>query len=136
MTTRWRWSPRRKWAPAAWPTRRAVSAVIGSILVVPRIPSVPKNLRVIGAALARLADPAPDSCRDRMCPCRNQEQQGPTNERHRPRVSESPGEGDEGGLSGPFVPRIAHLAGLLAILSRRAGKCEDDDRAVEHQALW
>src|SRR5215207_6448016 len=47
MTTRWRWSPRRKCAPAAWPILSAISAVIGILLVRPRIPSVPKNLRVI-----------------------------------------------------------------------------------------
>src|SRR4029453_10947868 len=48
MTTRWRWSPRGNWAPAASATLRAMSAVIGSRLAVPRMPSVPKSLRVMG----------------------------------------------------------------------------------------
>src|SRR6185436_4017865 len=47
MTTRCLWSPRRKWAPAAWPIRCAIAAVIGIWLVRPLIPSVPKNLRFI-----------------------------------------------------------------------------------------
>src|SRR5947208_5095191 len=68
MTTRWRWSPRRKWAPAAWPTRSAVSAVIGSRLVVPRIPSVPKNLRVIARLLAAAAVEALDTRRIAVWP--------------------------------------------------------------------
>lgn len=47
ITTRWRWSPRRKTRPAAMPTRKAVSAVIAPSLALPRIPSVPKYLRTI-----------------------------------------------------------------------------------------
>src|SRR4051794_23024760 len=135
MTTRWRWSPRRKCAPAACPTRRAVSAVIGSMLVVPRIPSVPKNLRVIAAVLARFTDPAPDSCRDRMCPCRNQVQQRPADEGDGSRISETPTEGNKGGLRGPLVPALSHQHGFLVVLPGRTGECENDDRTVEHQAL-
>src|SRR4051812_39339026 len=60
MTTRWRWSPRRKWAPAAWPTRCAISAVIGASLVRPRMPSVPKYLRVMGGFIA--VPPTPFHC--------------------------------------------------------------------------
>src|SRR5436190_2120673 len=83
MTTRWPWSPRRKCAPAAMPTHSAVCAVIGSWLVRPRMPSVPKNLRVITRALARLADPAPEAGRDRMRPGRREEQHCPADQRHR-----------------------------------------------------
>ncbi len=43
ITTRWRWLPRTNMIPAAWPSRSAVSAVIGSELAVPRMPSVPKS---------------------------------------------------------------------------------------------
>src|SRR5438067_4854184 len=135
MTTRWRWSPRRKCAPAAWPTRSAVSAVIGSILVVPRMPSVPKNLRVIRRALARLADPAPDSCRNGVRPGRDQEQKGAADERDRAGISEAAGERNECRLGGPFVPRLPHPARLLAVLARGSGKREKDDRTVEHEAL-
>src|SRR4051812_18406673 len=106
MTTRWRWSPRRKCAPAAWPTRSAVSAVIGSVLVSPRIPSVPKNFRVIRAALARLADPAPEARRNRVRPGREEEQQGPADQRDRARVRNAAGERNERRLRRPFVPRL------------------------------
>src|SRR3954471_8830652 len=108
MTTRWRWSPRRKWAPAAWPTRSAVSAVIGSALVRPRIPSVPKNLRVIGAALARLADPAPEARGHRVRPGRKEEQQGAADNRDRSGIGDASRERDERRLGGPFVPLLAH----------------------------
>jgi hypothetical protein len=47
ITTRWRWSARENRLPAAMPTFSAVSAVIGQELAIPRIPSVPKYLRVI-----------------------------------------------------------------------------------------
>src|SRR3982074_3681399 len=46
MTTRWRWSPRWNTSPAACPTLSASSGVI-SPLARPRIPSVPKYLRLI-----------------------------------------------------------------------------------------
>ena len=36
------------WRPAARPTRSAISGVIGGRLAVPRMPSVPKYLRVMG----------------------------------------------------------------------------------------
>src|SRR5438874_4011236 len=127
ITTRCRWSPRRKCAPAAWPTRSAVSAVIGSRLVVPRMPSVPKNLRVMRRALARLGDPAPDSCRNGVNPGRNQEQQCPADKRHRPGIGKASSEGDEGGLRRPVVPVLTHLPRLLAVLRDRAGKGENDD---------
>src|SRR5579859_1942482 len=45
MTTRWRCAPRVNSNPAAWPSRNAVSAVIGSELAVPRMPSVPNRCR-------------------------------------------------------------------------------------------
>src|SRR5205085_9867292 len=131
MTTRWRWSPRRKCAPAAWPTRRAVSAVIGSRLVVPRIPSVPKNLRVIAIALARLADPAPDSRGHRMRPCRNEEQQGSAGEGDCPWIGDAASERNESRLRGPFVPRLAHQLGLFAVLAIGTNEREEDDRAIE-----
>jgi hypothetical protein len=56
MTTRWRWSPRTKWAPAACPTFIAISAVIGPSFVRPLMPSVPKYLRAILAAPTRKID--------------------------------------------------------------------------------
>src|SRR3546814_10082440 len=43
----WRWSPAWNWVAAAIATLSAVSAVIGSALAVPRMPSVPKSLRVM-----------------------------------------------------------------------------------------
>src|SRR6267142_2030795 len=46
MTTRWRCSPRWNTSPAAWPTLSASSGVIRP-LARPRIPSVPKYLRLI-----------------------------------------------------------------------------------------
>src|SRR4249919_2044047 len=46
MSTRLRWSPRRKIRPAAWPTLSANSGVI-SPLARPRMPSVPKYLRAM-----------------------------------------------------------------------------------------
>src|SRR5437588_3047573 len=46
MTTRWR-SPFLKVSPAAIPTRIASSGVIGYSLARPRMPSVPKSLRVV-----------------------------------------------------------------------------------------
>src|SRR5215203_3979970 len=108
MTTRWRWSPRRKCAPAAWPTRSAVSAVIGSLLVVPRIPSVPKHLRVIAAPVARLADPAPDSGGHWVQPRPDQEEQRPSDQRNGTGIGHSMGEGDESGLRGPLMEALAH----------------------------
>ena len=85
MTTRWRWSPRRKCAPAACPTLSAVSAVIGGLLVSPRMPSVPKNLRVMTALLARWVSRS--SARSRpgigMQPGRDEEQQGPADQGER-----------------------------------------------------
>src|SRR5437763_1647187 len=135
ITTRWRWSPRRKCAPAACPTRSAVSAVIGSILVVPRIPSVPKNLRVMVRTLARLTDPAPDSCRNGVNPGGDQEQYGAADERDRAGISEAAGEGDERRLRGPFVPRFAHEPRFLPILSEGPGKRDDDDGCVKYEAF-
>src|SRR5258705_1607901 len=44
MSTRWRWSPRRKISPAACPTLMASSGLI-TPLARPRMPSVPKYLR-------------------------------------------------------------------------------------------
>ena len=44
MTTRWRPDPLRKYCPAANPSRRAISGVMGNILPWPRRPSVPKSL--------------------------------------------------------------------------------------------
>src|SRR5438874_5041345 len=117
MTTRWRWSPRRKCVPAAWPTRSAVSAVIGSRLVVPRMPSVPKNLRVIRRALALLADPAPEACGHRVRPGREEEQQAAADDRDRSGVSDSARERDEGRLRGPFVPLLAHQSRFLRVLT-------------------
>src|SRR3954452_22462447 len=112
MTTRWRWSPRRKCWPAAIPTHSAVCAVIGSLLVSPRMPSVPKNFRVIGGALARLADPAPEDGRHAaeraVGPGGDEEQQGAAGEGDPPGISQPAGEGDESGVSRPFVPALAH----------------------------
>src|SRR5215213_10024894 len=139
MTTRWRWSPRRKWAPAAWPTRSAVSAVIGSLLVRPRIPSVPKNLRVIGGALARLADPAPEACghpaQCSVSPGCDKEEQCAADQGHDTGVRRTSGEWYECGSRGPFVEALPQLLGFLAVLPRRAAEREDEDRAVEHQRL-
>ena len=45
ITTRWRWVPRLKMRPAAWPRRSAVAASIGAVLAVPRMPSVPNRRR-------------------------------------------------------------------------------------------
>src|SRR5438445_1917899 len=112
MTTRWRCSPRRKCAPAACPTRSAVSAVIGSRLVVPRMPSVPKNLRVMARSLARLTDPAPEARRNRMQPGGEEEQHGPADEGHGSGITDPACERHERGLRGPFVPCLAHLPGL------------------------
>src|ERR1700723_3375596 len=46
MMTLWRWSPRVNSKPAAWPSLRAISAVMGAVLAVPRIPSVPNRRRL------------------------------------------------------------------------------------------
>src|SRR5215213_6619710 len=108
MTTRWRWSPRRKCAPAAIPTQSAVCAVIGSLLVSPRIPSVPKNLRVIARALARLADPAPEAGLHRVKPSREEEQKRPADERDRARISKTAAEREERGLRRPVVEALTH----------------------------
>src|SRR5438309_5233276 len=108
---------------------------MGSTLVVPRIPSVPKNLRVMTRALARLTDPAPDSCRNRMNPGGDQEQYRAANERDRAGISETAGEGHERRLCGPFVPRFAQYPRFLAVLGAGAGKREDDDRTVKHERL-
>src|SRR5437764_14878460 len=94
------------------------------MLVVPRMPSVPKNLRVMWRALARLADPAPDSCRNGVSPGRDQEQYGTAGQRDRARISEAAREGHEGRLSGPFVPVLVHLASLLSILRHGPGERE------------
>src|SRR6478609_12135427 len=123
MTTRWRWSPRRKCAPAAWPTRSAVSAVIGSLLVSPRMPSVPKNLRVIARALARLADPAPEARghpADRAVrPGGEEEQQGAADQRGRSGIGRPPPEGHESRPRDPLVEALAHQLGLFRILAGR-----------------
>src|SRR5438309_4100720 len=108
---------------------------MGSLFVVPRIPSVPKNLRVMPRPLARLADPAPEACRDRMNPGDKKEENRPAGERNGSRVSDPAGERDEGRLRGPFVPRLAELPRLLAVLPGRASEREDQDRTVEHQRL-
>src|SRR3954451_16438990 len=130
MTTRCRWSPRRKCAPAAWPTRSAVSAVMGSMLVVPRIPSVPENLRVMRRSLAGLADPAQEAGGDRMDPGDEEEENGPAGKRDRSRVSDAAGERDERSLGGPFVPRLPELPRFLTVLPSRAGKRQDQDCTV------
>src|SRR5262249_14325276 len=46
--------PRVNWAPAASATLSATSAVIGSRLAVPRMPSVPKSLRVMEEDYTRI----------------------------------------------------------------------------------
>src|SRR4051794_18988150 len=97
------------------------------MLVVPRIPSVPKNLRVMRRVLARLSDPAPDSCRNGVSPGRNQEQQRPADDSHGPGISKPAGERHERGLRGPVVPVLAHLTSLLAVLTKSAAKRHDDD---------
>src|SRR6476469_3105182 len=135
MTTRWRWSPRRKCAPAAWPTRSAVSAVIGSMLVVPRMPSVPKNLRVMRRALARLTDPAPDSRRNGVGPSCDQEQQGAAKQCNGSWISQATREGHEGGLSRPVMPVLAHLRRLLAVLHEGSDEGQENDSAVKNDAL-
>src|SRR5277367_1636957 len=61
MTTRWRWAPRVKMRPAAMPAFMAISGVRAVVLVRPRMPSVPKYLRVMdcpgrGAVLPRFAN--------------------------------------------------------------------------------
>src|ERR1700761_787102 len=48
ITTRWRCSPRVKMRPAAMPAFMAISGVSLGLLVRPRMPSVPKYLRVMG----------------------------------------------------------------------------------------
>src|SRR6478672_13107460 len=127
MTTRWRWSPRRKCAPAAWPTRSAVSAVIGSALVVPRIPSVPKNFRVITRALARLADPAPEARGGGMQPGRKKKQQGAANQRHAARITKAACERNKARLGRPVMPILTHQFALLDVLSGRPGQREQQD---------
>src|SRR3954447_6048845 len=121
MTTRWRWSPRRKCTPAAIPTHSAVWAVIGSLLVSPRMPSVPKSLRVIGGALARLADPAPEAGRHAterpVGPGRGEEQEGSANQRGGSGIGDAAAEREEGRLRAPFVKALAHQPGFLAVLA-------------------
>src|SRR5215210_236505 len=107
------------------PTQSAVRAVIGSALVSPRIPSVPKNLRVIGGALARLADPAPEAGGQRMSPSREEEQHGPADQRHRAGIADAARERNERRLRSPVVPVLAELAGLLAVLAECAAERED-----------
>src|SRR5215217_1780083 len=104
------------------PTVNAICAVIGSLLVSPRMPSVPKNLRVIARALARLADPAPEARGDRVNPGREEEQQRPADRRNRSGPGDTPGEGNERGLRAPFVPALAHPSFLLAVLPGRTGQ--------------
>src|SRR5690348_16651103 len=133
MTTRWRWSPRRKCAPAACPTRRAVSAVIGSLLVRPRMPSVPKNFRVIAAGLARSPYPAPDADGQRVQPCRKKEQERSAEECRHARPGDAAPERYEGGLRGPFVKALTHQLPFLGVLPDRPDHREEEDCAVENQ---
>ncbi len=58
MTTRWRCSPRWNTSPAACPTFKASSAVILPFAR-PRMPSVPKYLRVMYKSPRRAANPSP-----------------------------------------------------------------------------
>src|SRR3982751_3617144 len=121
------------------PMAKAICAVIGSVLVSPRMPSVPKNLRVIARALARLADPAPEARRhpaDRAVqPGRDEEQQGSTDQRDRTRIAYSASERKDRRLRRPVMPVFTELAVFLAVLSGGATEREDDDRTVEHQRL-
>ena len=64
MTTVWRCRPRRRRWAVAMLTRREVQAVIGSALAVPRMPSVPNRVRVMGldflkSAVAMVVRPKP-----------------------------------------------------------------------------
>ena len=55
ITTRWRCAPRVKMRPAAMPAFIAISGVSAEALVRPRMPSVPKYLRVM--------EVTPESCK-------------------------------------------------------------------------
>src|SRR5438270_12130770 len=99
------------------------------------MPSVPKNLRVMRRSLARLADPAPEACRDRMDLGDEKEENRPAGECDGARVSDSAGERDEGRLGGPFVPRLAELARFLAVLPCSGGEREAQHRPPEHPRL-
>src|SRR5258708_18475082 len=99
------------------------------------MPSVPKNLRVMTRALARLTDPAPDSCRNGVNPGGDQEEDRAANERDCAGISETPCEWNERRLGGPFVPRFAHQPRFFAVLAEGAGKREDDNRTIKHERL-
>src|SRR3954453_23350637 len=107
------------------PIASAIWAVIGSLLVRPRMPSVPKNLRVIARALARLANPAPEAGGDRVNPSRQEEEQGPANEGDRTRPGDPARERHKCGLRRPFVPALAHLIFLFSVLSGRTRKRQE-----------
>ena len=97
---------------------------------------MPKNLRVIARALARLADPAPEAGRaSDAAQVATRNSKVPPTSATVPGIGEPAGERHEGGLRRPFVPALAHQLPLLAVLADRADQREQEDRAVEHQRL-